>query len=386
MTTTRRRRLRWHRRRIGRAMAEMHYRLRTEADTPVRQACSIGLGVAIGCFPVWGAHFVLCALTARLLGLSRITTYLAAHINNPLTFPFLIWAELLVGHRLMHGAWPALLLDEVRGADLGGQVGALLVGSLALGVILGLGLGSIAAAIRWRFRHAGPKKRLIEHMSRRFVPTGVFSWEFARGKLRHDDALLAAVTTGLLPDRGRLVDIGCGRGVLLATLVSARELHAEGHWPPEWSVPPGALELVGIEARRRVAAVARRALGDAARIERADVADRPLPACQALVLFDVLHYMAEGAQVELLVRAARALDRGGVLLVREADAAGGLRFLFTRLAERLCAIARGAPRQRFHWRSAADWAALLRSSGFHEVLHSHVSRPPFANVLLKAQR
>lgn len=385
MTAARRRLGRWVRRRIGRALAEMHYRLRTEADTPLRQACAVGLGAFVGCFPIWGVHFLICTIAARMLRVSRITTYLAAHVSNPLTFPFLIWAELMVGHRLASGAWPALLLAELRNAGLREQLSALLVGSLVVGLLLGAALGSIAALVAWRFRHAGPKRRLIEHVSRRFVRAGVFSWEFARGKLRHDDALLAAVTGGLLPERGRVVDIGCGRGVFLATLLAARELHAQGEWPLEWSAPSSDLELVGVELRRKHAAVARRALGSAARIERADAATWPIPRCQAVVLFDVLHYMPATAQVDLLARTARALDGGGVLLLREADASGGARFLLTRLAERACTIARGMPRQRFHWRGAADWIALLRESGFEEVRTSHTSRGPFANLLFQAR-
>lgn len=363
----------------------MHYRLRTEADTPVRQACAVALGVFIGCSPVWGLHFLTCTIAARALRVSRITTYLAAHVSNPLTFPLLLWAELMVGHRLTRGAWPAPLLAELRSAGLREQVGAVIVGVIVVGLVLGVLCGGIAALVAWRFRHAGPRRRLIEQVSRRFVRAGVLSWELARGKLRYDDALLAAVTQGLLPERGRLVDIGCGRGVFLATLLAAREIHEQGEWPREWSAPSSELELVGVELRRKLAAVARRALGDAARVERADAVAWPLPRCQAVVLFDVLHYLPAASQADLLARAARALEGGGVLLVREADAAGGARFFLTRLAERACSIAWGMPGQRFHWRSAADWSVLLRESGFEEIRTSHTSRGPFASFLFRAR-
>src|SRR5262245_6494698 len=60
------------RRRLGRALAEMHYQLRTEADTPVRTAGSVFIGTLIGCLPVYGAQLVLCFGLARLLGLNRV--------------------------------------------------------------------------------------------------------------------------------------------------------------------------------------------------------------------------------------------------------------------------------------------------------------------------
>src|SRR5262245_29953773 len=81
------------RRRLGRALAEMHYQLRTEADTPARTAGAVFIGTLIGCLPVYGAQLVLCFGLARILGLSRVKAYLAAHVNNPLTAPFLLALE-----------------------------------------------------------------------------------------------------------------------------------------------------------------------------------------------------------------------------------------------------------------------------------------------------
>ena len=72
-------------RRFSRAYAEMHYQLRTEGDTPLRQATSIWVGTIVGVVPVFGIHLGLCLLLARLLRLNTIKTCLAAYINNPVT-------------------------------------------------------------------------------------------------------------------------------------------------------------------------------------------------------------------------------------------------------------------------------------------------------------
>jgi len=71
--------------------------------------------------------------------------------------------------------------------------------------------------------------------------------------------------------------------------------------------------------------------------------------------------------------------------VREPDAAAGVRFLVTRSAERLAAMARGGWRQRFHYRATADWVGLFESHGLEVSMQPMSRGTPFANVLLEAR-
>jgi len=50
---------------------------------------------------------------------------------------------------------------------------------------------------------------------------------------------------GLLPDRESLLDLGCGRGILLSLLKAAKEQYQAGVWPLDWPVPPLNLGLRG---------------------------------------------------------------------------------------------------------------------------------------------
>jgi trans-aconitate methyltransferase len=156
-------------------------------------------------------------------------------------------------------------------------------------------------------------------------------------------------------------------------------------WPAGWPPPPAGLELIGIERAPKRVAAARRALGTAAEVREGDLAEAEPPPCDAALLLDLLHYLRPAEQQALLDRTARALAPGGVLLVREADAARGARFALTRAAERLAALVRGHWRQSFHYRSAAGWERLLAERGFAVSASSMWRGTPFANVLLVAR-
>lgn len=375
-----------HRRKPSSRLAELHYRLRTEGGTPTESAFAVGLGVFIGCLPLYGLHFFLCVGAARLFHLSRVKTYLAANLSNPLVAPFLLYLEYGVGHWIFAGSWPALRLDQFRSAGALTVGRDLVVGSLVLGVVLAGLFGVLAFYLTDRARRSSFEERLREETSRRYLGSGIFHWEFVRGKIRFDPMYRALPGSPLIPREGRLIDVGCGRGILLALLATARELRSTVSPPPSWRIPSDRLELVGIELHAKPAGVAREALGEAARIESGDASDTPLPAADAILLLDVLHYMSREAQDRSLERVARALRPGGVVVIREADAGGGVSFWLTRAAERLCALARGHWRQSFHYRTAAEWSELLRRHGLEVADRSMSSGTPYANRLLEAHR
>ncbi|MHC5019700.1 MAG: DUF2062 domain-containing protein, partial [Planctomycetota bacterium] len=215
----------------------MHYRLRTEGDSPIRQAAAVGLGTFIGVLPLYGLHLLLCATAARLLGLSRVTTYLAAHINNPFTAPGLIYLSFGVGGWLRAGSWPRLERGLIESVSLWNIGRDLLVGSLLLGAVLGVVFGAVSLSIGLRWRTETPVKRLWESISRRYLPAGILHWEFVLGKLKRDPVYKTLLRNGLFPDEGHLLDLGCGRGIVPAMVTGAKDAHAAGTWPAHWPAP-----------------------------------------------------------------------------------------------------------------------------------------------------
>jgi SAM-dependent methyltransferase len=215
-----------------------------------------------------------------------------------------------------------------------------------------------------------------------YARTSRFAYHFARGKLRYDPVYRAILENGPLPNEGRLIDLGCGLGILLALLSEARNRH---HMENE-SPLPQTLKFYGVELLSWKVAAARQALGGRATIQQGDIRTFKLPDCSAAILLDVLFYLNAEEQQQILQRIASILQPGGILLLREADAAGGLRHYITNLAEHICCLWRGQGWPALHYRSKAEWIALLEESGFSVESLPMSQGTPFSNILFRATR
>ena len=370
-------------RRLTRLTAVLH-QIRTEGGTPGRQASAVALGLYIGASPFIGFHLALSMLLGRFLGLNRLLIYAAANISNPFFAPLLYASEIQVGAWLRTGhMYSPSTLERIR---LGGLALDVLIGSVVVGLSLALmGLLLTYAIVQARGQ-APAVRRLVDAAAARFLPFGIGAWEFARRKLRHDPMYLGVLQDGVLPTRGRVLDLGCGHGLMLALLAAARTQFQAGDWPADW--PPAAvdLELHGIELRPRAAQRARDALGADAVIEERDLTIGGVPPCDAILIFDVLHLLPADAQDRLLDAAVGALAPGGILVLREADAAGGWRFQMVRIGNRLVAVLHGKRRRPFHFRRAVEWRAVLAARGFAVDEARTPNRTPFANVTFYARR
>jgi SAM-dependent methyltransferase len=188
-----------------------------------------------------------------------------------------------------------------------------------------------------------------------------------------------------VPDGARLVDLGCGQGVLPAFLVAARACYERGEWPAVWPAPPRLAAVLGVEQRRRAVAAARIAVGHAAQFVLGDIRGIAIPACDVIAILDVLHYLPVPDQEHLLARCAAALPPGGVLLARVGDADAGLRALVTRITDRAISLARGGS-PWLHVRGLASWVEAVARAGFRVETAPMSAGTPFANVLLTARR
>ncbi|HEV7432418.1 MAG TPA: class I SAM-dependent methyltransferase [Steroidobacteraceae bacterium] len=228
------------------------------------------------------------------------------------------------------------------------------------------------------------KHCLVDLAGAQYRSSGRFAYHFARGKLSMDPVFTATLVLGLIPDGARILDLGCGQGVLAAWLLAAGQLHTAGTWCPQWPPPPAGWSFRGLEFVLREVERARQAFGERATVELGDIRSVEFGPSDAVVIFDVLHYMAPSAQEAVLRRVRTSLSAGGVLLLRVGDAAGGLPFTFSRWVDQGKLLLMGRGWNKLHCRAIAAWIELLHGLEFRTRAIPMSANTPFANVLLVA--
>ncbi len=229
------------------------------------------------------------------------------------------------------------------------------------------------------------RRALLERASGPYRSSGRFAWHFARSKLTRDPVFAGLLAHGLIPDASRLVDLGCGQGLLASWLRAARTLYDAGTWQSDWPPPPKVGTIFGLELMTRDIARARRALDDRAEFQIGDIRTFDIGRADVVVILDVLHYIAHDEQLALLRRIRAALLPEGVLIARIGNSAGGLPFHISRWVDHAVTFARGHRLPSLHCRSISDWKLLLEQTGFKAVTLPMSKRTPFANILLHAQ-
>ena len=233
-----------------------------------------------------------------------------------------------------------------------------------------------ASAPAWR--------TIIESASAPYARDGRFAVHFARGKLRWDPVFRHLIGHGLVAPRSRVLDIGCGQGLLASLVAAAASLARSGAWPADWAEAPAGARVTGIELAPRDVSRARAALGDAADFVCGDMRHAVFPKTDTVVLLDVLHYISHAEQDALLARVRAALAEGGRLLMRVGDAASRRGFAASQWVDRLVALLRGRRARPRSGRTLVEWRAHLVALGFRVTSEPMHRGTPFANVLLVA--
>jgi len=228
-------------------------------------------------------------------------------------------------------------------------------------------------------------RSLVDAASAPYRQAGRFAWHFARGKLRWDPVFGHLVERGLIAPRARVLDIGCGQGLLASLLDAAGRAEREGRWCGTWAAAPADARVTGIELMERDVQRARRALGDRAEFVCADMRTAAFPRVDAVVILDVLHYITIAEQDAVLERVRAALEGGaggGRLVLRVGDAAARRGFRASQWVDRVVTFVRGHRVPPSFGRPLGAWKARLAELGFSVTrLPMHVGTP-FANILL----
>ncbi len=192
---------------------------------------------------------------------------------------------------------------------------------------------------------------------------------YVAGKLRADPVIGRLVELGRERHLGRVVDVGCGRGQLGVALLEA-----------------GVCSSVrGVDwDEEKIAAARAASKGLDVALDDGDVREWTIPACDTVTLVDVLHYLTEAQQEDLLERAAEATERA--IFVRELDPDRGWRSVLTRAQEAITTTLGYNAGERLVYRSMAAMISQLEARDFSVRIEPAWGSTPFANMLLVAWR
>jgi len=229
------------------------------------------------------------------------------------------------------------------------------------------------------------KRRLLNRATRPYARTFFTNYFWARGKLGGDPIFPALLDGNVFSDGMRLLDLGCGRGLLAAWLLAAEKMANEGKWIAP-RTPPQALQFRGVELIAREVRCGNFALqaahGNRVALAVGDMRDADMSAVDAVTILDALHYIPHAEQDQLLDRIRAALDSGGVFVTRVGDASEGWRFRFSQKVDACMAALQGHRAPPTWCRSLTEWQHALEARGFSVQVLPMSQGTWFANALL----
>lgn len=233
--------------------------------------------------------------------------------------------------------------------------------------------------------HIGLKKSLLDLAT---APYRTLRWRdyyWARGKLSNDPVFAALLKQNVFPDHARILDLGCGRGLLAAWLLAAEQLAADDMWTGAFPSPKGlqfrGIELATHEAQRSHAAL-QAVHGERVALMGGDMRTADMAEVDVVAILDALHYIPHTEQDQLLDRIRAALGTGGLFVTRVGDASGGWRFRFGQAVDRCITSLRNCHMASTWCRPLSEWRGALEARGFTVQALPMSSGTLFANVLL----
>ena len=182
---------------------------------------------------------------------------------------------------------------------------------------------------------------------------------------------LLSVMDLLLPDSGRILDVGCGFGLFAAYF---------GQTHP-------ARQIVGVDPDARRVQMAERVAAELGLVRHrflaADARDAALAGpFDAAYVLDVMHHIPKDDQAALLSRLRDLLAPRGVLVLKDITTEPRFGLKFTEFLDRLM-VGWDEPLSYRHHR---EWGALLRGLGFHVRMVRVPDVLPYPHVVIAATK
>jgi SAM-dependent methyltransferase len=215
-------------------------------------------------------------------------------------------------------------------------------------------------------------RSLVDATSPPSRQAGRYAMHSSRGKLDRDPVCRHLLRRGLIAPRSRVLDIGCGEGLLASVL---RVVTEQGRWPAEWAAAPVDARVTGNELVRGDVEGGRAAPGGAATFVCANRRDAVFPDTDVVVILDAPHHIGLAQQDRVLARARAALRNDGSLRRRVGDAGARRGFAFSAWLDRAVMGLRGDV-----FGPLVRWVECLRRLGFAVDSEPMDGGLPFANL------
>lgn len=191
----------------------------------------------------------------------------------------------------------------------------------------------------------------------------------------HGRAFLSdlAVVERYVPNKGFIVDLGCGHGLFACVLRESSPTR----------------RVLGIDLDPRKIEVARSAIQDTQwlRFEVGDIVHDTPPKCDAVTIVDVLYLLPFERQEQVLRNAGTALGEGAPLIVKAQERRLDLRYALTYVQEMITVslgFTRGG-RERFFFPSREESLAMFERAGFVVDVLEMPNRP-YTDVVYLARK
>ena len=256
--------------------------------------------------------------------------------------------------------------------------------SIGLTALLGISFCLLAtlflvpAGMDWLLRRATavphvpadsiPARR--KEVGRLYRYQGPYVEQFVFWKMRTDP--LFQVLDEVVPQSGSILDLGCGYGLT-------------AHW---LTLTSSERTVLGIDHDREKVRVAQATAtgNERLRFEARDLLSEEYPACDHVLLFDVLHYFPRELKARLLAHAFRAMRPDGRVIVRDAGETDSRAHRRVAWAERWAVrFGQNKTAHGLHFETRAGYVELLEQAGFR-VLGTRYDAGRGSNFLLIAHK
>lgn len=153
----------------------------------------------------------------------------------------------------------------------------------------------------------------------------------------------------LIPQKGKVIDLGCGQGVIASYL--ARK---------------SSREVIGIDTD--ISRLPKRTQKNLT-FSQENLINIKLPKINGAVISDVLHHLGPEEQKILLRKVYLALDKKGTLIIKEIDTGEFFRSRLSRFWDFVF-----YPKDKIYFNSARDLKNFLKKTGFSEIKTSRPCR------------